>query len=71
MGILVDGLPPEECEVINRIFWERMPLRDVARDVGKSVRSVRRIRDRAIARLRERLESMEEALIDASEWEDE
>lgn len=56
LGSLVDALPERERYVIEGLFYEKLSLRQLGRRMSLSYEQVRRIRDQAIDRLRERLE---------------
>lgn len=60
LPLVVDGLPEQEAQVIDLIFYGERSLRDAAEELGVSFQHVARIRDRALDRLREYLTRLEE-----------
>lgn len=60
---LVDGLPPQERDIINGLYWERVSWRELGRRLDMDTRTVRRLRDRALRRLGAAIEDFE-ALIE-------
>lgn len=51
MKLLVDGLPPNQRTVVNALFYERQSMRHTAAAMGVSVRTVGRLRNRALMAL--------------------
>lgn len=49
--LFVDGLPAEERQVVNALFYEGRTMRALAKDMNMSARTVGRIRDRALERI--------------------
>lgn len=60
LPLVVDGLPEAEAQVIDLVFYGERSLREAAVELGVSYQHVARIRDRALDRLREYLERLEE-----------
>lgn len=59
LKVLVDALPdlePEEATLLYRHFWEGIPISTIARQMGLRQRCAYTLKDRALARLRRRLE---------------
>lgn len=57
--LLVDGLPDDERRVVNALYYEGQTFRSLAAEMGKSTRSIGRLRDRAVARLTEGMEQVQ------------
>ena len=61
LPVLIDALPDDEREAINRSYYERLSLREIAQDLGlKHPEDVRRLLRRAQRRLRGWLEKLDE-----------
>lgn len=59
--LLDEVLSPRERWIVDALFWRRLPLRHVEREMGVSKTQVARIRDGALGKLREHLSTSPEA----------
>lgn len=54
----VDELPEPDRSVVEGLFYEQVGLGTLAKRIGKSKRTIARIRDRAVKRLRSEMEEL-------------
>lgn len=60
LNVVVDALPPQEREVVFRIYYDGVSHRQVGREMNLSARQVGRIERRVLERLRELVAKLED-----------